>query len=333
VSPLVGAFPTVARVRSRTWTVIVMGASLVVLVLVGVAINASLLPTMLVLGILYASQLRPRTKPSPVPAAPVAAPQTYPSHAAGSTGAYWPLLAPPPGELVITTPAGPWRPTNRFGQPLTAAECTAYYAVPDPIGLYERPAAPVPIRRSRVIALVSGLAIAALFAMMSLLGAFVTVPPVTYLAVGLVSVGLALIVGAFVGRPSGFIAVAIVLVLVAGAVSTSMGTTSASTTSSASAVSELGTDIQVAGDYTLDLSGTVVDESKTVQIKVDGGDAQIILPATGNVALDYDDQFGGVTVPDGSSGQTGHWERITDPNGPTLTISVTVNLGDLDVRE
>jgi len=63
-------------------------------------------------------------------------------------------------------------------------------------------------RRSRVIALVAGLAIAAIFAMMSLLGAFVLMPPVTYLAVGLVGVGVTLIVGAFTGRPSGFIAIA-----------------------------------------------------------------------------------------------------------------------------
>src|SRR5665647_3537641 len=202
---LMRAFPRVARVRSRTWSVVVSGAALVVLVLVGMAFNASLLPTIVVLGILYASQLRPGTKGSPA-----VGPESVPQG---------PLLAPPPGQLIVTTPAGPWRPTNRYGQPLSAQECATYYAVPDPIGLYQRPQPLAPQRRSRVIALVAGLAIAAIFAMMSLLGAFVLMPPVTYLAVGLVGVGLALIIGAFVGRPSGFIAIAMVLVLVAGAVS------------------------------------------------------------------------------------------------------------------
>ncbi len=323
------AFPRVARVRSRTWSVVVSGAALLVLVLVGMVFNASLLPTIAVLGILYASQLRPGTKGSPAPTGGAAAPQTYPTMPAPA-GAQWPLLAPPPGELIITTPAGPWRPTNRFGQPLTAADCAAYYAVPDPIDLYQRPSVAVPMRRSRIVALISGLAIAALFAMMSLLGAFVSVPPVTYLAVGLAGVGLALIVGAFVGRPSGFIAFAIALVLVAGAVTSSAPNATSSMTQGLTATSDLPSEISATGDYNLDLSQAQIDETKTVDIRVDGGDAQVILPATGNVTVVYDDQYGVVTL-DGPSGQSGEWHRITDPNGPTLTISITVTLGDLDV--
>jgi phage shock protein PspC (stress-responsive transcriptional regulator) len=326
------AFPRVARVRSRTWSVVVSGAALLVLVLVGMVFNASLLPTIAVLGILYASQLRPGTKGSPAPSGGAAAPQTYPTMPAPA-GAQWPLLAPPPGELIITTPAGPWRPTNRFGQPLTAADCAAYYAVPDPIDLYQRPSVAVPMRRSRIVALISGLAIAALFAMMSLLGAFVSVPPVTYLAVGLAGVGLALIVGAFVGRPSGFIAIAIALVLVAGAVTSSAPNTTSSITQGLTATSDLPSEISATGDYNLDLSQAQIDETKIVDIRVDGGDAQVILPATGNVTVVYQDLYGGVTVPDGSSGQNGEWGRITDPNEPTLTIRITVTLGDLDVRE
>jgi phage shock protein PspC (stress-responsive transcriptional regulator) len=94
---LVRVFPKVARVRSRTWTVVVSAAALVALVLVGVIFNASLLPTMVVLGILYASQLRPGNKGS-APAVAAAAPQTYPTRPvpAAPAGAQWPLLAPPP---------------------------------------------------------------------------------------------------------------------------------------------------------------------------------------------------------------------------------------------
>ncbi|HET7725114.1 MAG TPA: PspC domain-containing protein [Propionibacteriaceae bacterium] len=205
---LVRVFPPVARVRSRTWTVLVCAAALVVLLLVGFAFSASLLPTMVVLGILYAAQLRPGTKPGGTPV-DARAPGTSPAPAA------WPLLASPPGELLVTTPAGPWKPTNRWGQPLAAEECAAFYAVPDPVGLYGRTASTGLVRRSRLVALVAGLTVAAVFAMLSLLGAFVLVPPVTYLAVGLIGVGAALIVGAFVGRPTGFLVLAVALVLLA----------------------------------------------------------------------------------------------------------------------
>ncbi len=325
---LVRAFPKVARVRSRTWTVVVAGAALVVLVLVGVAFNASLLPTVVVLGILYASQLRPGTKGSPAPAPPLAAPQSYPTTPVAPVGAQWPLLAPPVGELIITTPAGPWRPTNRVGQPLTPQECAAFYAVPDPIGLYERPAASAPVRRSRMIALVSGLAIAALFAMMSLLGAFVLVPPVTYLAVGLVGVGISLTIGAFVGRPSGFIAIAITLVLVAGAISNS-GSMSAGYLSA----SDLPSRISFSGDYELDLSQAQIDETKTVTIRVDSGNARVIMPPAGNYVVIWNDSYGDVSMPDGSNSQIGMYERMIDPSQPTLTLSITVRFGNLDVIE
>ena len=329
---LVRAFPKVARVRSHTWTVVVGGAALVVLVLVGVAFNASLLPTMVVLGILYASQLRPGTKGSSVSAGDMGR-QGNASMLAAPLPGEWPLLSPPPGELIITTPAGPWRPTNRWGQPLTAQECATYYAVPDPIGLYERPVAAVPLRRSRIIALVSGLAIAAIFAMMSLLGVFVQVPPVTYLAVGLVGVGLALIVGAFVGRPSGFIAIAVALVLITGAVSSSSDSATTALGQGFSSTSGLPPQISFTGDYQLDLSQAQIDETKSVAIQVDRGDARVVLPATGNVTVIYDAPSGEVTMPDNTQGQQGEWRRVTDPNEPTLTLSISVTSGNLDVTE
>lgn len=334
---LMRAFPPVAHVRSRTWTVVVSAAALVVLVAVGVVINASLLPTMVVLGILYASQLRPGTKGAPAHTVGVA-PQTYPSMPGRAPegapmGRQWPLLAPPPGELVITTPAGPWRPTNRFGQPLTAQDCAAFYAVPDPIGLYERPAMAVPMRRSRILALVSGLAIAALFAMLSLLGAFVAVPAVTYLAVGLVGVGLALIVGAFVGRPSGFIAIAVVLVLVAGGVSGNAPMATGSTAQGYTSTSDVPDQVSCTGNYSLDLSQLQIQSSKSIAIEVDRGNARIILPATGNYTVTWDDTYGDVSTPHGDNGQAGSYDHILDPTLPVLSITVTVTRGNLDVTQ
>src|SRR5665811_2287689 len=332
---LMRAFPGVARVRSRTWSVVVSGAALVVLVLVGMAFNASLLPTIAVLGILYASQLRPGTKGSPAvgPGSVPQGPQQYHTMP-GPMAGEWPLLAPPPGQLIVTTPAGPWRPTNRYGHPLSAQECATYYAVPDPIGLYQRPQPLAPQRRSRVIALVAGLAIAAIFAMMSLLGAFVLMPPVTYLAVGLVGVGVTLIVGAFTGRPSGFIAIALALVLVAGAVSSSFQTSNSSLGQGFSSASAMPSQISFYGDYVLDLSQAEIDETKTVDIQIDGGNAQVILPTSGNYTVSWNDSYGDVTMPDGSGGQgSGAYQRILDPTQPTLTLSVTVTRGNLVVNQ
>jgi len=332
---LMRAFPRVARVRSRTWSVVVSGAALVVLVLVGMAFNASLLPTIVVLGILYASQLRPGTKGSPAvgPGSVPQGPQQYQTMP-GPMAGEWPLLAPPPGQLIVTTPAGPWRPTNRYGQPLSAQECATYYAVPDPIGLYQRPQPLAPQRRSRVIALVAGLAIAAIFAMMSLLGAFVLMPPVTYLAVGLVGVGVTLIVGAFTGRPSGFIAIALALVLAAGAVSSSFQTSNSSLGQGFSSASAMPSQISFYGDYVLDLSQAEIDETKTVDIQIDGGNAQVILPTSGNYTVSWNDSYGNVTMPDGSGGQgSGSYQRILDPTQPTLTLSITVTRGNLVVNQ
>lgn len=324
---LVRAFPPVDRVRSSTWIVIVAGAAVVVLVVLGSAFDISLMPTMVVLGILYASQLRPGSRTAVQNATSA---RTYDPVLVSPPQPQWPLLAPPPGELIITTPAGPWRPTNRWGQPLSAHDCATYFSVPDPVGLYEhRPAAP-PQRRSRVLAVISGLAIAAFFAMLSLLGAFVQVPSVTYLAAGLILVGVALVVGAFLGRPRGFIAVATALILVAGITTVNETDVSPSTLQSPISSGEMPSDIAVSGtDYTLDLSGLRATEDSTTAIHVTSGNVVVILPREGSYSLTWNVTSGKVTLPDGTY-TSGTGERgLKDPNRPLTTISVDVLWGDL----
>lgn len=339
---LTRAFPSLARVQSRTWTLIVSGAALALLVFIGTQVHASLLPTMLVLGILYASQLRPGTKGHP--ASGSATPRSYAAPTAAPVGAQWPLLAPPPGEVFISTPAGLWRPTNRFGQPLSAVECAAFYAVSDPVGLYTKPAPAVSGRRSRTVAIVSGLAIAAIFAMMSLLGAFVSVPAAIYLAVALVGVGGSLIVGAFVGRPRGFIAIAIVLVLIAGGsresasapfdVADPPSIATATPSSTYRTASEMPPAMSVTDDYVLDLSSTQIDKSVAVDIQVSNGDATIILPGNANYIVNWHDSHGSVTMPDGREDPSGTYGRQSiDLSHPTLTLTITVTSGDLVVIE
>jgi len=330
---LVRAFPTVDRVGSRTWIVLVAGATVVVLVVVGSAFNISLMPTMIVLGILYASQLRPGSK-SVVQSAPST--PAYGRVGGPPAQPHWPLLTPQSGDLVVTTPAGPWRPTNRWGQPLSAQDCATFFSVPDPVGLYDHRAPAPPQRRSRVLAVISGLAIATFFAMLSLLGAFVAVPPVTYLAVGLVLVGAALIAGAFVGRPRGFIAVATVLVLVAGAVTTSSGAQFSADPPVYDAYDtseSIPPQITVDTDYTMDLATLSATSDVVTIVRVRSGDATIVVPDSLSCEVTWTAPFGTVTLPDGTSADS-RGTYLTpgyDPSRPTLRITIDVEFGDLVV--
>ncbi len=158
------------------------------------------------------------------------------------------------------------------------------------------------------------------------------VPPVTYLAAGLILVGVALVVGAFVGRPTGFIGVAAALILIAG-IST-VNTTDAATTTTTSTVTstvELPPAIDVAGnDYTLDLSELSATEDSTTTINMTGGDVVVILPKSGNYTIAWSVLSGKVTQPDGTyTSTTGERDVSRDPNKPMTTIKVEVLWGNL----
>lgn len=325
---LARAFPRVSNVPRRTWVVLVAVAAVAVLVLVGGGLNVSLMPTMAVLGVLYASQLRPGTRSSLVteraaPSAPVTPPQ-QPT---------WPLLGQPPGYLVVTTPAGPWRPTDRWGQPISAQDCAAYFSVPDPVGLYNRRPAALPQQRSRLLAVISGLAIAAFFAMLSLLDAFVAVPTVTYLATALVLVGASLVVGAFIGRPRWFIGIAAGLVLVAGATTPTLeiGSMTTATPVVVARASEVPPAVDQPGDYTLDLTDSTVDADVTSELRISNGTLMILLPSEGNYILTWNVSPGSVLIGNVRMAPESSDRRITDPSAPTLTIHATVTMGKMVV--
>ncbi len=88
------------------------------------------------------------------------------------------------------------------------------------------------------------------------------------------------------------------------------------------------------GEHLVDLSDRVVAD-ETVRYQVSIGDLTLVAPRAGNVVVRAGTGLGDVTMPDG----TGEgfkvertWERRTDPDGPTLTIEVSVGLGELVVR-
>ncbi|HET7724472.1 MAG TPA: hypothetical protein VFK68_07525, partial [Propionibacteriaceae bacterium] len=97
------------------------------------------------------------------------------------------------------------------------------------------------------------------------------------------------------------------------------------------AAADLPTQLTVDGNYALDLSRTRVDETRTVALTVDGGNARVALPQDANVVVTWHDAYGSVSLPDGQHGRSGQFEHIVDPAAPTLTLSLTVTLGNLDV--
>ena len=94
------------------------------------------------------------------------------------------------------------------------------------------------------------------------------------------------------------------------------------------------------GSATADMTGVVVDANTTFPVRVSLGAGTIMLPATGNVVVNYDVRLGEVTIKgpgqdvrtSGGAGQRGTYTRTTDPGGPVLTINATLDMGSLDIR-
>lgn len=88
------------------------------------------------------------------------------------------------------------------------------------------------------------------------------------------------------------------------------------------------------GEHVIDLrERPVAEESLSYDLPI--GDLTIDVPRTGNVVVRAGVTLGDLTMPDGFADGLDarrEWRRITDPGAPTLTIDVTVGLGDVEVR-
>ena len=168
--------------------------------------------------------------------------------------------------------------------------------------------------------------------------------PVTFFAVILVVVGLGLVVGAFVGRSRGLIALGIVLSVVTALVAAvpavgagRTGTVSWSPASSAAIPSD-GYSL-AAGKATLDLSSTSLADPTDVQVELGAGRLLVIVPQRVRLALEANVGVGTLRTPDGrhDDGVGRTVDAVYEPpvgagSPTTLTLHLDVGFGNLEVR-
>ncbi|MGF6883993.1 phage shock protein PspC (stress-responsive transcriptional regulator) [Nocardia sp. GAS34] len=190
---------------------------------------------------------------------------------------------------------------------------------------------PLPPRRarSRLTPVVIGLAIVAATAAGVLAAVGVDwMTPGRIGAVALAVVGLGLIVGAFLRRGYGLLALLaplagfVVLASLIGPVRFDRGAMGDHTWTPAT-VAELQPSYRVnAGDGTLDLRSLSLTENRTVKVEVRAGDFHVLVPNSMRLDATCRARMGDVTCPQGLSGP---------PTGPVLTLDVDVHAGDAEV--
>ncbi len=162
----------------------------------------------------------------------------------------------------------------------------------------------------------------------------------TFVAVLLGIVGLGLVVGAFVGRSRGLVALGIILSLATATVALmpSVGHARTGTvTWTPTSVSAVPTDGYqlAAGRSTLDLTTTSIDSAREVHVQQGAGRLVVLVPQSAHVVLDATVGAGQVRGPDGreddglASSLTGDFGTAT---GPTLTLRLELGVGSMEVR-
>jgi len=167
----------------------------------------------------------------------------------------------------------------------------------------------------------------------------VVVPPIAYAGTVLGALALGLLLAAFAGRPRGLLPLSVIAALVTIAMllpvprfDGRMG----DDTYSYSTMAQLPTTPQShgAGDVVIDLAAVAVTETRPVEFSNGFGNVDVMLPATGNVVLEWRLGAGQYRGPDGERdgvGLNGTYRRIADPNAPTLTLVLNAGAGDLTV--
>ncbi|HEY6739943.1 MAG TPA: PspC domain-containing protein [Actinopolymorphaceae bacterium] len=257
--------------------------------------------------------------------------------------------APAPEEY----PPDSWR---RFG-PAPAS----FWERPDPLGLEaeeptptvgdESPLVPAPTahlpaerRRPRLFLATSG-ALAVVLGVMSLVegGAGIDFPPSAYLAAALGVVGLGLVVGTWLGRSRGLIALGVVLALLLPcfAFAERLDLEASTDRIVPRTVEEIAPKYDVGfGDIRLDLSRVRFDDTTTVRTTVDlgAGGLRVVVPPDVDVVLDADIGIGdlrafGRRYSEGFdvSRQVRNTGR-DGPGGGTLHLRADIGAGDMVVQ-
>lgn len=180
---------------------------------------------------------------------------------------------------------------------------------------------------------------------LAVVGAGHDLPPGSYAALALAIIGAALVAGAFVGRAGGLIALGVLTTIVL-AVTTVVGQIGFDghardiSPSPATAAAVRPSYSASAGRIRLDLS-QVADpaalDGRTVDVSVNAGDIEVVVPRGVDVAVNADIRFvGGIHV-DGESRTGGspslHTVLGGGPGAPHLTLDLHERVGQITVRQ
>jgi phage shock protein PspC (stress-responsive transcriptional regulator) len=244
----------------------------------------------------------------------------------------------------VEQPTEPYATQPSTTQPYTTAPVATPYVPVPPATSYAEPVRPREPRQRSVLGLLTvsvGAIAAGVMVLLDRSGA-VHIHPVPFVAVLLGIVGLGLLVGAFVGRARGLIALGVLLSLTLAIAAAVPGVSSRSTgpvtwrPTTLAAIPAAGFEWG-AGDARLDL--TALPTSGTVHVSADlgAGTLTVTVPANDTLQLTTHVGVGSTSLPDGTGGAGFGTERDLTfaPDGPsagTLVLDLTVGAGTLEVR-
>ncbi len=259
----------------------------------------------------------------------------------------WPTLPPAHARSSVVEPV-----VHEPELDPAVADRQAFWAQADPVGLYAEPAAdvaPPPIRRTgslpaRRLRMVGLIALGVVLGGLGLLdNRGVEVSLAGYLAAALLVVGLTLVAATWFGRTRGLIPVGLLLagaVVVTAPVSPVTQLDDWQTSSKVyTQVADLpgGGDASDVGQLEVDLSGLQVIRDVSYRAQVGAGRLDITVPSDVNVVLHYGvdagvvttygQQVSGTDLHDSASDRA-----VLDPDRPTLTLDLDVDLGELQVQ-
>ena len=247
----------------------------------------------------------------------------------GSTGTLVtpaPLNDPYPTEPYPVQGLTQYRPT-----PSPAPPAVPNWTPPAPRATRNRPKWLWPL----VLCLVGG-GLATLAVLSAVVG--VAVPALAYPATVLGALGLGLLVAAFAGRPRGLLPLSVVAALVTIAMMVPMPRTGrvGDETLTYTTMAQLpGTEQNhAAGDVTVDLTGLAITETRQFRYAQGVGTTTLVLPAAGNVVVEWSIGAGEYSGPDTERGGIdieGTYRRITDPAAPVLTVFLHSDVGEVIV--
>ncbi len=246
-----------------------------------------------------------------------------------------PPPAPPAPAVADAAPAAPAAPVGGWPQPPAPPTWTP-------------PPPPRPRRTGLVLFWPTLAAVVLAVGVLGLVDVSYAVPVSAYAALTLAVIGLGLLVGAFVGRPGGLIALGLVAGLGLAATSAADSVDAfgpyrqqvLTPTSTAPIDARDGTYLVDSGDFTLDL--TQLDDledldGRTLDVRMDVGELTVVLPDGLNADVETTVRFAGDASVDGaqlSSGmgrQTGSYSLVSDPRGPTVELDLSLGTGQIDV--